>query len=116
MLNGRYENHGTVSWHKDDVIHREDGPAIEWADGGKQWAVNGVTHRLDGPAWERADGIKQWHVNGKLHRLDGPAIEGYDGYNKWYVEDQEVDIIAIFGYEPSVPLTDEQQMVLRLSV
>jgi hypothetical protein len=45
--------------------HRADGPAIEYADGGKEWYVNGKLHREDGPAIEYADGGKEWWLNGK---------------------------------------------------
>jgi len=48
-----------------------------------------VLHRLDGPAIEYANGRKVWYVNGKLHRLNGPAVEGEDEGEDvgkaWYV-------------------------------
>jgi hypothetical protein len=28
-------------WWLNDQLHREDGPAIEWADGTKSWWLNG---------------------------------------------------------------------------
>lgn len=37
--------------------------------------VNGVIHREDGPAIEYANGAKEWWLNGKKHRIDGAAIE-----------------------------------------
>jgi len=40
-------------------LHREDGPAIEWADGSKEWWINEKLHREDGPAIEWADGTKR---------------------------------------------------------
>ena len=55
-------------------------------------------------------------MNGERHRLDGPAIEWADGSKAWYVDGEKVDIIDVFGYEPSVPLTEKEQMVLRLRV
>jgi len=66
------------------ILHREDGPAIEWADGGKEWLLNGKLHREDGPAYEPADGYKEWWRNGELHREDGPAIEHADGDKEWW--------------------------------
>ena len=48
------------------VLHREDGPAIEYANGNKQWCRNGQLHREDGPAIEYANGCKQWWINGLL--------------------------------------------------
>jgi hypothetical protein len=70
------------------VLHRLDGPAVEYAGGSKAWFVEGKRHRLDGPAIERADGWvgKEWWVEGKLHRTDGPAMEYADGYKAWWVE------------------------------
>jgi hypothetical protein len=47
------------------IFHREDGPAIEYADGDKAWFLNGKYHREDGPALEWATGYKEWHLNGK---------------------------------------------------
>ena len=46
------------------VLHREDGPAVEFASGFKEWHVNGQLHREDGPAFEYADVYKSWWVNG----------------------------------------------------
>ena len=39
-----------------------------------------VLHRLNGPAIEYADGYKAWYVNGRRHREDGPAVEYADQY------------------------------------
>ena len=47
------------------ILHREDGPAIEWADGGKWWYLNDKLHREDGPAVEYVSGSKEWYLNGK---------------------------------------------------
>jgi len=67
-------------------LHREDGPAIEWADGTKSWWVNGQYHRLGGPAYEGDDGSKFWYVDGQYHRLDGPAVERSDGSVAYWIE------------------------------
>ena len=64
MENGRYvDEDGTVCWYKDDKLHREGGPAVEWSDGSKYWCLNGKRHREDGPAIERASGTKEWWLN-----------------------------------------------------
>jgi hypothetical protein len=77
---------GTIRWYnKDNQLHREDGLAIEYADGGKYWYLNGKSHREDGPAVERANGEKHWYINGNLHREDGPAIEFADGDKYWFI-------------------------------
>ena len=45
------------------VLHREDGPAVEYEDGYKEWWLNGKLHREDGPAAKYADGSKAWFLN-----------------------------------------------------
>jgi len=65
MKNGMFVNeNGSKEWFKDDLLHREDGPAVECADGGKAWFLNGEVHRVDGPAVEDADGTKAWYLHG----------------------------------------------------
>jgi len=56
---------GGKHWHLNGKLHREDGPAIEFASGDKAWFLNGVRHREDGPAIEYAYGYKAWYINGK---------------------------------------------------
>lgn len=36
-------------------------------------SIRGVLHREDDPAIERADGHKEWWLHGQRHREDGPA-------------------------------------------
>jgi hypothetical protein len=55
---------GTKQWYLNDKLHREDGPASEWANGTKIWYINGELHREDGPAYENADGMKLWYLHG----------------------------------------------------
>ena len=57
--------YGTKEWYLNGQRHREDGPAIEWADGSKEWYLNDQYHREDGPAIEWADGSKYWYLNDK---------------------------------------------------
>jgi len=47
-------------------LHREDGPAVEYADGSKEWWWAGELHREDGPAVEYADDRKEWYWAGEL--------------------------------------------------
>jgi hypothetical protein len=54
----------------DGKRHREDGPAVEYANGDKEWCLNGKLHRTDGPAVERAIGTKRWYLNGHEYLLD----------------------------------------------
>ena len=70
---------GTKHYYINNVLHREDGPAVEYSNGSKCWYKNGKLHRENGPAIEWYDGSKGWHQNGKLHREDGPTREYIDG-------------------------------------
>jgi len=82
----------TILWYKEgtNILHREDGPACEYANGNKEWYQNGLVHRLDGPACEYVNGDKAWYQNGKRHRIDGPAIEF--AYGKvWYINDKYIN-------------------------
>ena len=61
---------GDKFYYKDPemtILHRTDGPAIEWVGGNKEWLVNGKLHRLDGPALEYVKYVTgysgQWFVN-----------------------------------------------------
>lgn len=57
----------------------------------KRWFKKGtnILHREDGPAVEDIIGNKFWYQNGLLHREDGPAIEYWDGYKYWYVKGKQ---------------------------
>ena len=79
-------------WYKEgtDVLHREDGPAVEYTDGGKRWFKDGLNHREDGPAIVFTNGNKVWCINGLNHREDGPAIEWGDGTKFWYLNGKEI--------------------------
>jgi len=81
----KVDNCGNKYWYLNDERHREDGPAIEWANGNKEWFLNGKLHRENGPACEYADGSKYWFLNGKRHRGDGPAVEWVHGTKEWYL-------------------------------
>ena len=82
-----YYKDGTIcgEYHYSRIIHREDGPAIEYADGYKEWYLNGERHCESGPAIEGCNGHKEWWLNGNLHREDGPAIEYTSGLREWYL-------------------------------
>jgi hypothetical protein len=53
------------------------------------WCLNGQLHREDGPAVEWADGSKIWCQHGKFHRLDGPAIDCF--FKEWFYQDRKID-------------------------
>ena len=62
------DEESTTRWYKDakcKVLHRENGPAVEFANGHKEWHQNGQRHRIDGPAIEYWDGTQEWWINDK---------------------------------------------------
>ena len=86
------DEYGTKWWWLNSKLHREDGPAIENANGDKYWYLNDNLHREDGPAIEYANGFKSWNINGELHREDGPAIEHAKGDKRWYVDGEKIEV------------------------
>jgi len=84
--------YGTIRYYNDlNQLHREDGPAIECANGDKYWYLNNQWHREDGPALEYANGDKYWYRNGQYHREDGPAYESASGDKWWYIHGKKLD-------------------------
>ena len=86
---------GSRFWYRNGLLHRDDGPAIEYANGDRYWYRNGKLHREDGPAMEHADGSSEWFRNGERHRDDGPAVEHANGDRYWYWE----DLVDYRGYQ-----------------
>ena len=65
-------------------------PSVE-DEGDIVWRLpNGDIHRDYGPAVEYANVYKVWYKNGKLHREDGPAIIRTDGTKSYYLNDIEL--------------------------
>jgi len=63
------DEYGNKYWtKKNGLLHRLDGPAIEWANGHKEWYKNGWIHRLGGPAVEHVDGRKEWWIRNKSYK------------------------------------------------
>ena len=67
MSSYRYkDSDGDIFHYKDKdmtILHREDGPAVELADGHKTWYLNGRRHRVGGPATEYINGCAAWYIN-----------------------------------------------------
>ena len=95
---------GSKEWYRNGLLHRDDGPAIEWASGDKWWFKDGLCHRDGGPAFEGANGDKEWYRNGQLHRDDGPAVEFADGTKEWYRNGVSVE-----------PFTESESVTERLN-
>ena len=100
---------GNSHWYKGakcKVLHRENGPAVEFTNGHKEWFQHGQRHRIDGPAIECTDGSTYWYQNGLLHRTDGPAVERNDGTKAWYINSEkltEAEFLA--ATQPVVEMT-----------
>ena len=86
------DTYGTITYKLGGKRHREDGPAVEFANGDKFWYKNGECHREDGPAIERTNGSTEWYRNGKLHREDGPAVEWANGDKEWWLNGKQISI------------------------
>jgi hypothetical protein len=56
----------------------------------KWYNLEGQLHREDGPATEYANGDKSYYINDKLHREDGPAIEHINGDKYYYINGKEL--------------------------
>jgi hypothetical protein len=59
------DKEGTKWWYLNGILHRTDGPAIEFVSEYKYtyWYLNGLLHREDGPAVENAVGLKEYWLN-----------------------------------------------------
>ncbi len=58
---------------KNILLHREDGPAVEYASGSKYWYQNGLAHRIDGPAYmykHMGAFNNSYYLNGKRIHCD----------------------------------------------
>ena len=85
----KVSENGDIRWFKPgtDIVHREGGPAAEFAIKNKLWYIDGKLHRLDGTACEYNNGDTAWFFEGKRHRLGGPAQET-NGNKFWYKDGQ----------------------------
>ncbi len=78
------------------------------ADGNKRWwNVKGLLHREDGPAVEYIDGEQQWWVNGNIHRLCGPALVRPHNRSAWFINSLNVtDKIQEWAKENDIDLNN----------
>lgn len=59
------DSYGNKRYIKNNLFHRENGPAVELISGGCIWFLNGLKHRLDGPALDSGFGHKLWYYKGQ---------------------------------------------------
>jgi len=60
-------------WLSLGKFHRENSPAIIYADGTKRWYKNGKLHRTNGPAIIHSNGIKEFWENNMRIRAEYPV-------------------------------------------
>ncbi len=89
-FSGVINYYGDYHWLLNGRQHRDDGPAIEWANGTKFWFLNGKQHRENGHAVEYSNGEKCWFLNGQRHRDDGPAAISFNGTKEWWLNNEQL--------------------------
>ena len=89
---------GDEEWYYEGVRHRDGGPAVKdrW---GEYWFSNGIVHRDGAPAVTRKNGDLEYWNYGQLHREDGPAIVRRDGAEEWYLFGQRVSQTKFHEYK-----------------
>ena len=111
----KIDEFGSKRWLLNDILHREDGPAVEHKNGDKTWNLNGNLHRLDGPAIDCKDGTKFWFVHGVPHRLDGPAKIYSDGTKLWFINNIHItEEITKWAKELSIDLDNLSEVDIAL--
>ena len=66
----RVYTNGDKFWYKNGQLHREDGPALEYASGGKYWCLNGKSYAEADFNKEIAKKSKN-PCEGKIVEIDG---------------------------------------------
>ena len=77
----------TKWYNESNQLHREDGPAIKYANGSKFYFINGKLHREDGPAVKYEIGSSGYENGDKLYYINGKLLteEEFNGItNKYY--------------------------------
>jgi len=61
----------------------------EFESGDVEYYRNGVLHNEDAPAVDRANGERYWYKYGVLHRIGGPAVYMPNGTSKYFIDGKE---------------------------
>jgi hypothetical protein len=105
MINLEIDDAATKRWYNEKgELHRKDGPAVEYFNGGKEWWINNKLHREDGPAVEYIDGDQEWYIDGKRHREDGPAVEYASGTKEWWYNGEYISCRTQKEFEKIIKL------------
>ena|ERR1700692_4675394 len=93
----KVHDNGNQYWLLKGKLHREDGPAIEYASGTKFWLLKGKLHREDGPAVEHANGDKYYYLDGVKY-----TEEQFNAKMNPTKELTVAEISELLGYEVKV--------------
>jgi hypothetical protein len=113
-LTPKIDINGNNFWKLNGLLHRKDGPAVEWTDGTKFWFLNGRRHREDGSAVEWADDSKEWFLNNLRHREDGPACEWANGVKSWYLNGKKYSFQDYIKKLKEMGKSDKEIMLIAL--
>lgn len=97
-------------------VYNSEGKCVEWwmrTTRAGPYRNYAVLHRENGPAVEYEDGSEEWYLEGKLHRVDGPAIiDAVTGDADWCIKHE---YIACFDdFQMASGCSDEDLIMLRL--
>jgi hypothetical protein len=109
-----YYRDGTTSnlyRYRGRILHRVDGPAVEYTNGSREWRVDGKLHRIGGPAIEYT-GVGEWWVDGKMHRTDGPAVEYTGGSKEWWIDHERY---TEYDFNKLIKEINEMSLVMKLT-
>jgi hypothetical protein len=67
MLIHKVDDRGNIRYELNGLLHRANGPAVEWVNGSWAWYLKGVGHRYYGPAWSN----DRWNIRGGHVKGDG---------------------------------------------
>ena len=72
---GIVEYNGAKFWYRNGELHRESGPACEYADGDKYWYFNGIAYTESAYKAEIAKRSTTPPCNGKIVEIDGKKYQ-----------------------------------------
>lgn len=84
-------------WYKNEnctILHRSDGPAKEYTNGGWCWYNNGKKHRKFAPVEYLVHAYNYqstyYWIDNQIHRYDGPAHTTSGGTNEWHIKGEKI--------------------------
>lgn len=94
---------GGFEHYKNGQLHYRNGPTVKYSDGTVEYWVKGQLHRRNGYARILPDGTKYSYINGKLQSIkDKPSIKHANGDREWHNDgllDRDGDLPAVEGFD-----------------